>query len=165
MPKTLILSLRINKEAEVYFTNLRNQHFPAEINYIGAHLTLFHKLPDEAQVHRAIQQVCDEYSRFSMDVTDIQSIGKGVAFKIESTELMQLHKTLQSRYKDLLIPQDQQRLWPHITIQNKVSAEQANGLVVMLKQEFVPFKIQAEGIAVWEYLNGPWSLEQEYHFR
>ena len=99
-----------------------------------------------------------------MEVAEIRSIGNGVAFKIQSEILMQLHAELQSNFKEFLIPQDKQRLWPHITIQNKVQAAAANQLATQLKQDFNPFSIEAEGISVWEYLNGPWSLIQEYRF-
>jgi 2'-5' RNA ligase len=164
MSKTLILTLQINKEAEEYFTELRNQHFPANINYLRAHLTLFHNLPDDEYVHQSIKICCDHYSRFKMDVTEVRSIGNGVAFKIQSDSLMQLHANLQNRFKSFLIPQDQQRLWPHITIQNKVPATVANQLAAQLKMSFEPFSIEAEGISVWEYLNGPWSLLQNHQF-
>jgi hypothetical protein len=55
MEKTLIVTLLLNEEADEYFTNLRNQHFPAAINYLRAHLTLFHKLPDEDYVYQTIE--------------------------------------------------------------------------------------------------------------
>ena len=164
MPNPLILTLLINKEADEYFTELRNRHFPASINYLRAHLTLFHNLPDDQEVHKCISTCCLNYSSFIMEVAEIRSIGNGVAFKIQSEILMQLHAELQSNFKEFLIPQDKQRLWPHITIQNKVQAAAANQLATQLKQDFNPFSIEAEGIIVWEYLNGPWSLIQEYRF-
>jgi 2'-5' RNA ligase len=164
MSKTLILTLLINKEAEAYFTTLRNQHFPAKINYLRAHLTLFHNLPDDEDVYQSIKACCDRYSSFKMDVAEVRSMGNGVAFKIQSDTLMQLHADLQARLKSFLIPQDQQRLWPHITIQNKVPATLANHLAAQLKMGFEPFSIEAEGIVVWEYLSGPWSLLRNYQF-
>lgn len=45
-----------------------------------------------------------------MDVAEVRSIGNGVAFKIQSDTLMQLHADLQAKFKPFLIPQDQQRL-------------------------------------------------------
>ncbi len=164
MTKTLIITLQINNDAAEYFTNLRTQHFPAEINHLSAHLTLFHKLPDEDQVFERLQALCCKQNPFEMMVAEIRSIGNGVAFKVESAVLSELHARMQESFKPYLIPQDQQRLWPHITIQNKVSAEVANSLLNSLKQEFSPFTIEAQGLAVWEYLGGPWSLLKTYDF-
>lgn len=165
MSKTLILTLIINKEADEYFTKLRNQHFPANINHLRAHLTLFHNLPEDEQVYKSITTYCDNYPKFKMEVVEIRSIGNGVAFKIQSDILMGLYADLQTRFRPFLIPQDQQRLWPHITIQNKVPAALANHLAAELKVGFKPFTIEAEGIAVWEYLNGPWALLHNHHFQ
>jgi 2'-5' RNA ligase len=164
MEKTLIVTLLLNEEADEYFTNLRNQHFPAAINYLRAHLTLFHKLPDEDYVYETIENLSCKQARFLMEVAAVRSIGNGVAFKMESPTLMALHASLQSEFKLLLIPQDQQRLWPHITIQNKVPPAQANALALTMNESFKPFYVTAEGFAVWAYLDGPWSLRQKYLF-
>ena len=165
MSKTLILTLIINKEADEYFTALRNLHFPQHLNYLRAHLTLFHNLPEDKEVYESVKAFCGNQQGFTMEVSEVRSIGNGVAFKIQSDTLMAIHAKLQGRFKPLLIPQDQQRLWPHITIQNKVSAALANSLTTQLKEDFVPFTIEAEGIAVWEYLSGPWSLLHNYPFQ
>jgi len=41
----LILTLNFNNEVQQFFNALRKQHFPPVINYLDAHLTLFHHLP------------------------------------------------------------------------------------------------------------------------
>lgn len=162
--ETLIVTLTLNEEAGEYFTNLRNQHFPAAINYLKAHLTLFHKLPDDDFVSQALERFSREHSPFNMEVAAVRSIGNGVAFKIESATLLQLHRQLQGIFKSMLIPQDQQRLWPHITIQNKVPPAEATALAHSLNNSFTPFDITATGFAVWTYLNGPWALKANYLF-
>jgi 2'-5' RNA ligase len=164
MEKTLIITLILSEEADEYFTNLRNLHFPPGINYLRAHLTLFHKLPDEDFVFKTLENLSCKQSKFKMEVAAVRSIGNGVAFKIESDTLLLLHKSLQGNFKTMLIPQDQQRLWPHITIQNKVAAAEANALALTLNATFEPFIITAKGLAVWEYLNGRWALKDKYLF-
>ena len=164
MEETLIVTLILNEEAAEYFTDLRNQHFPAAINYLKAHLTLFHKLPDDPFVYETVQEIGKQQRPFPMEVAAVRSIGNGTAFKIESETLLQLHKSLQGKFKSILILQDQQRLWPHITIQNKVSPAEVNALVNSLHESFTPFQITARGFAVWTYLNGPWALKETYLF-
>jgi 2'-5' RNA ligase len=92
------------------------------------------------------------------------SIGKGVAYKIESPELRHLHKSLQQKWQQDLSPQDRQKLWPHITIQNKVRATDAKDLLDTLKTSFYPFSTTATGLQLWEYLGGPWKLIEEFVF-
>lgn len=164
MEKTLIITINLNEEAEEYFTNLRNEHFPSAINYLKAHLTFFHKLPDDDHVFETLKILSRKQSQFQMEVTAVRSIGNGVAFKIESETLLLLHKSLQGKFKSLLIPQDQQRLWPHITIQNKVAAADANALALSLNATFKPFEVTAKGFTVWEYLNGPWAFKEMHLF-
>lgn len=165
MSRTLILTLLINKEAEEYFTNLRKLHFPSKINYLDAHLTLFHNLPQHQPVYETLDLMCAQQQSFLMEVSAVRSIGNGVAFKIESEVLQQIHADLQHSLKEFLIPQDKQKLWPHITIQNKVPAEQAKALATSLSDEFEPFKITAEGFVLWAYLDGPWKRHTHYSFK
>lgn len=160
----LIITLAVETSSFLYFNTLRKKHFPPERNFIDAHLTLFHALPNEKAIGSAVKGIADTQPSFYLTVTEPVSIGKGVAFKIESPELMQMHKTLQNKWLDFLSPQDRQKLWPHITVQNKVPAQQAQQLLAELKNGFTPFTTQATGLQVWEYLNGPWRFVEEHDF-
>ena len=51
----LIVTLKLDDAAQTYFNALRRQHFPPAINYLGAHLTLFHHLPGAE-----VDAVCEE---------------------------------------------------------------------------------------------------------
>lgn len=160
----LILTLAINPEAFVLFDELRKKHFPPSLNFINAHLTLFHALPNASNIISAVKELCKQQASFALTVTEPVSIGKGVAFKMESNELKLLHKSLQNGWQNFLKPQDRQKIWPHITVQNKVTAGEAQKLLNELKSTFIPFKVQAKGLQLWEYLNGPWKLIDEFYF-
>ena len=41
----LIVTLLVDDDAQQHFDALRSEHFPAERNYLRAHVTLFHALP------------------------------------------------------------------------------------------------------------------------
>ncbi len=161
----VILTLKINEETASYFTGLRKAHFPAERNYLDAHLTLFHHLPgNEPAVLQEIKAVCQQQNKLILQVTQVVSIGAGVAFKLECDALKQLHKSLQEKWQTWLTPQDKQALWPHITIQNKVDRATAVQLQQELSTGFKPFEILGLGLSVWEYLNGPWNLLETIDF-
>jgi hypothetical protein len=57
-----------------------------------------------------------------------------------------------------MTPQDSQLWRPHVTIQNKVAPAAARALFDNLSASFVPSDGQAVALALWRYLNGPWSL-------
>lgn len=161
----LIITLKINREAFHFFNGLRYQHFPQELNYLSAHLTLFHNLPaDQPQIVSDIQQWCAQQKTITLQVTSVVSIGKGVAYKIESDTLLNMQQALQNKWKHWLIPQDQQKLWPHITVQNKVLPEQAQTLLQQLSSNFTPFEAYGRGICLWQYLGGPWKFMQTFSF-
>lgn len=161
----LILTLSLDEAAHDLFTALRDKYFPRYCNYLAAHLTLFHHLPENvALVDEVLQEQCRR-KIFTLDVTGIKNIGNGVAFTIASAELQGMHKAMQQRLETYLIPQDRKTLWPHITVQNKVTAHKAKQTADILLQEFTPFTIQATGITSWLYLNGPWLKKEEYKFK
>ena len=41
----LIITLKINEEAQLYFEEMRKKYFPAHANFVYAHITVFHCLP------------------------------------------------------------------------------------------------------------------------
>jgi len=164
MEKTLILTVLLEENSQKHFDVLRARHFPKEINYLKAHLTLFHKLPASDLTYDRINALVSNQKSFSMHVNAVVSIGNGVAFKIESPELQHIHAELQSAFAAVLTAQDKQKLWPHITVQNKVTAIEAKALKEELEKSFNPQAIEAKGLVLSEYLNGPWQLHRLYPF-
>lgn len=159
----LILTLRLDTESQAFFDQERERYFPQERNYLKAHLTLFHQLPNDLQTFELLTSIPHKF--FEIKVIGLMNLGGGVAYRLESTVLMGLHKKLSSAFADALIPQDRQSYRPHITIQNKVTPQQAKTLLAKKITEFQPFNIAAIGLDVWTYLGGPWKHETFYPFR
>ncbi|WP_158827933.1 2'-5' RNA ligase family protein [Mucilaginibacter lacusdianchii] len=161
----LILTLALDEQSQTYFNHLRKLHFPRERNYLDAHLTLFHHLPaNEPQVIQDIEAASKQFSMKVLQVINVVSIGNGVAFKIEDPSLLTLHRSLQQQWQDWLIPQDQHKLWPHITVQNKVTPDKARQLKNEFEQNFMPFTATGTGLSLWEYQGGPWRFIEFYPF-
>jgi 2'-5' RNA ligase len=161
----LILTLTLDTDSQQYFNALRREHFPPERNYLDAHLTLFHHLTDgETQIVEAIDNVVSNCDKMQLQVTGVKSIGNGVAFAMECVALQTMHKQLQQQWDAWLIPQDRQKLWPHVTIQNKVDPDKAKLLKQQLEQEFTPFEVTGTGLSLFEYQGGPWKFIQEFEF-
>lgn len=160
----IIVTLQIDVQSHDYFTKLRNEYFPRQINFLEAHLSLFHHLPSHEALIQQVLQDCSKRPSFNIDVISVKNIGNGAAFIIASPELQSMHKSMQQSFQAFLIPQDKQKLWPHITIQNKVDSITAKRTTELLNQDFNPFTTQAIGLIEWYYLSGLWEKKTQYLF-
>ncbi|WP_165499792.1 2'-5' RNA ligase family protein [Pedobacter frigidisoli] len=154
----LILTLGLDAQSEDFFNAQRNLYFPVERNFLAAHLTLFHQLPNSIDTINFISNF--RFPSFDMEISKLIKLGGGVAYSVNSKELQQLHNDLKIQFKAILIPQDLQTFRPHITIQNKVSPPEANLLFHKLQENFVPFFVKSINLHLWTYLGGPWRHEQ-----
>ncbi|MBO2008177.1 2'-5' RNA ligase family protein [Hymenobacter negativus] len=166
-PAPLILTLTLDAASQTYFNRLREQHFPPKINYLAAHLTLFHHLPGHelADISTTLRQLSNAQRPLPLQVTGLRSLGRGVAFLLENEELRALHRQLQAAFAPRLTPQDQQKLQPHVTIQNKVDPAVARQLLAEMQADFTPFEALGTGLHLWEYRGGPWASVAEFGFR
>ncbi len=158
-PAPLILTLALDADSQAYFDELRRRHFPPKINYLAAHVTLFHHLPgpDEAALTARLAAICQAQGALPVRVTGVRSLGRGVAFALENAGLRALHRRLQTDFAAHLTPQDQQKLQPHVTVQNKVEPAAARQLLADLQAGFVPFAATGTGLKLWAYRGGPWE--------
>jgi hypothetical protein len=160
----LIITLSLDKASHDYFTQLRHRYFPRYCNWLEAHLTLFHSLPAAAPgITEKLQELMKQ-SAIDLQVTGVVNTGKGVAFTIVSEELLKLHKEMQGFFAPWLRSKDRAELWPHITVQNSVTAYKARLTKEELIKNFEPFSIQGIGFASWLYLKGPWQPVHTYLF-
>lgn len=160
--KPLILTLQLDTVSQVFFDQQRELYFPPQRNFLKAHLTLFHQLPDKPDTRQYLSAFRSRH--FDISVNGLRHLGAGVAYSLESAELQELRREMSRHFKDYLIPQDSQPFKPHITIQNKVSPEVSRRLLAELSKTFVPFTVQAVGLELWAYLDGPWQHEKTYAF-
>ena len=162
----LILTLLMDERSQERFDRLRELHFPPERNYLKAHLTLFHKLPGEreAEISSELRGVCQDREPLTFSVTDLRFLGRGVAYELSSPGLSALRRDLARRWEPWLGAQDRQGFKPHVTVQNKVSPEQARALQKELQATFSPFEVEGLGLSLWRYLGGPWEPAGTYLF-
>ena len=161
---TDILTLALDSASQEHFEQMRQQHYPAELNRIGPHLTLFHTLPESERIRTELQAAVARQP-FTMRVTGLRSLGKGVAYTLESPELLALHRRLSTAFAEHLSPQDQQKFQPHVVIQNKATGDEARALKALLTAGFRTFDVEAVGLDLWRYLRGPWQLRERFPFQ
>lgn len=163
----LILTALLPREMHAWATDLRNQHFPPERNYLEAHVTLFHALPAlcEAEVTVLLKRIAAEFAPVEARLPGLMSLGRGTALKLESAGLLRLRDGIAEHLRGMLTAQDQHRPRLHITIQNKVSPAEAKALQVALEGTVVPRELAFRGLGLYRYMGGPWGHIRDFAFR
>ena len=157
-PAPIIVTALMGPTDFAWADGLRRMHFPPERNQLRAHITLFHHLPPS---------IAHELSALLADLThdpapparlaSVVSLGNGVAFTIDSPGLRDVRARIADRFAPMLTPQDKAGWRPHVTVQNKVSADAARTLLAELKSTFEPRPFVIAGLAAWWYRGGPWD--------
>ncbi|HEY9733866.1 MAG TPA: 2'-5' RNA ligase family protein [Drouetiella sp.] len=160
-----VLTLAMDETAQQHFESLRQQWFPKELNRVPAHITLFHKLPESEDTIEALHSVSKLTQPFSMRVAEVRLIGKGVAYFVESRQLMSIHGELSTLFQDSLIKQDQQKFRPHVVVQNKVTPDEARKTLQTLETNFAPWNCTAVGLDFWRYIEGDWLPLMRFAFQ
>ena len=158
-PAPLILTLLLDEPAQSWFGALRRQYFPADRLQVGAHVTMFHALPGalEPRVVQAVADVCKATPAMSVEVTGLRFLGRGVAFTLRAPGALPVRAQLRADFAHALTGQDAATWSPHVTVQNKVAAQEARRTQAALAALAWPQGMQATGVAVWRYLGGPWE--------
>lgn len=133
---------------------------------LAAHVTMFHRLPGQElpAIQQTLDQRCAALPNFTVAVSGLRFLGRGVAFALDAPALTGLHAGLRRHWHAWLTAQDLQGYRPHVTIQNKVATETARALHASMQAGFVPFTVRAEGLLLWRYLGGPWEAVSAHPF-
>ncbi len=158
LPAPIIVTAALGPADFAWADGLRRAHFPAERNHLRAHLTLFHHLPPTAE-----RELCDLLKALTIApppqarLAAPISLGRGVAFAVDSPGLHEMRAHIADRFAPLLMPQDRAGWRPHITVQNKVDPAVARALLASLQDGFVARPLAIAGLAAWWYRGGPWQ--------
>ncbi len=163
----VIVTATMGAADQRHFDRLRQAHFPPERNHLPAHLTLFHQLPPSSrdELDALIRSIAADTPPPAAMVRDIYSLGRGVAFRIESPDLLAVRARIAGRFHGLLTAQDRGTPRLHITIQNKAVPGEARALRDALAGGFRPRALTITGLAAHLYRGGPWELLFKRNFR
>lgn len=167
MSDPIIITAEMGKADQAWANALRRAHFPPERNVIDAHITLFHHLPPShlAEIKSRLAMLASECPRPAAHLGDVMLLGRGVAYRVDSAELLGLRDELAEEFRGLLIPQDQAPPRLHITVQNKVDPATAKALHAQLSATFNPRPLAISGLAAYYYRGGPWEPIGSWSFR
>lgn len=162
----IIVTALMGQADFAWANDLRRTHFPPERNHVPAHISLFHHLPPARldELMRMLRDLSAE-SPPPARLADLLFLGRGVALRVESPDLLAMRDHIAWHFQTDLIPQDQGTPRLHITIQNKVEPAVAKALHSALSAGFRPRPLAIVGLAAWHYLGGPWQLAGQVKFR
>ena len=162
----IILTVALDPASQERFDRLRDRLFPAELNHLAAHVTMFHHLPGEycGQLAECVAEVCREMPPAEFTVTNVRFLGRGSAFKLHMPEVAAVRQRLAGEWKSWLTAQDRQPWQPHVTVQNKVPPGYAREIFTDLQSQPLPAGGRATGLHLWAYLGGPWRSLSCYGF-
>ncbi|HEY9736191.1 MAG TPA: 2'-5' RNA ligase family protein [Trichocoleus sp.] len=162
----LVLTLKLDASTFEQLNDLRQKHFPPERNFLPAHVTLFHALPGDHidEIRQTLQYVCAHALALPLALPELRFLGNGVAIEVHCPELMPIRQMLSEHWHPWLTNQDRRSLRPHVTIQNKVTSQEARALYNQMLETWQPLAGQGEGLLLWHYQGGPWELAGEFLF-
>lgn len=163
----IIVTATMGAADQRHFDALRAAHFPSERNHLAAHITLFHQLPPSCldELARLLRAIAADTPPPVAALRDIYSLGGGVAFRIESPDLLAIRERIADHFFGALTAQDQGTPRLHITVQNKVTPGEARALLALLSEHFRPRPLSIAGLAVHHYRGGPWETAFAANFR
>nr|WP_321986250.1 2'-5' RNA ligase family protein [uncultured Lichenicoccus sp.] len=164
-PASLLLTLSLSEPAQTTFQALRLRHFPAGRNQVPAHVSLFHTLPGADRTSIVHTLAALDAERPAILVQPPRSLGAGVAFPLASPALLDLRARLARDWESWLTAQDRQGYRPHVTVQNKVSRQEAADTLARLAAGFVPWRTEGMALRLWRYLGGPWEALEQFELR
>ena len=166
-PAPIIVTALFGPADQAFLDSQRRAFFPPERNQLAAHLTMFHHLPPSSapELRQRLVAETRDVAAPRARLAGVISLGRGVAYRIESPELDAIRGRLADSFRGLLTPQDQAGWRAHVTVQNKVEPSEARALLERLKAEFVARPVTIAGLAAYWYRGGPWEPLSRHLFR
>lgn len=163
----IIVTAALGPADQRHFDALRRAHFPPERNQLAAHLTLFHHLlpSREAELLRLLKALAADVTLPRATVSEVYSLGRGVAYRVDAPDLLDVRERVAEWFAPDLTPQDKAVPRLHITVQNKVEPRAAKALLAELRSHFVARPLAITGFGVHYYRGGPWEARAHIAFR
>ncbi|CUH39546.1 hypothetical protein JSE7799_02273 [Jannaschia seosinensis] len=164
MTDPLIVTLEADALSQARFDAARERWFPAARNFVPAHVTLFHQLPGDrvGAVAERLAHVTAATPAPPFRVVSVMPLGRGAAYRLEMPALGPLRSRISDGFE--IVPQDRGAQRPHVTVQNKVSPEEAKATMRTLQAGFVPWDGHGTALRLWWYRGGPWEAAGRHAF-
>lgn len=146
---------------------LRRAHFPPGRNHLHAHVTLFHALAPS--LFEELQTVLPGFARAYApprgEIAGLMDLGRGTAIALDSPGLLRIREAIAEHFEGTLTAQDRHEPRLHITIQNKVPAQEAQALQRALAPRIARRHLAFPALELHIYRGGPWEFVKRWPFR
>ena len=163
----VIVTATMGAADQRFFNALRAAHYPSARNHVPAHITLFHQLPPSSlgELKELVRRIAADTPPPAATLVKPYSLETGVAFRIDSRDLLAIRERIASHFEGLLTVQDRGTPRLHITVQNKVAPHTARALLSDLAHSTRPRAITIAGLAAYLYRGGAWETAFSRNFR
>jgi 2'-5' RNA ligase len=171
MPNPFILTAVLPTDLQAFAHGLRRAHFPVEKNHLHAHVTLFHAFAPSllGELRDYLPKLAAEFAAPEGSVKGVMDLGKGTAIALEAPQLLRLREGIAEHFRGSLTSQDLHEPRPHVTIQNKVTKDEARALQAALPAMLAPWIAKGgftfPALALHRYCGGPWEEVKTCAFR
>lgn len=171
MANPFILTAALPPGLASFAEGLRRAHYPAEKNHLHAHVTMFHAFAPSLleELRDFLPRVAGEFAAPQGAVKGVMDLGKGTAIALEAPQLLDLRALIADHFHGSLTAQDLHEPRPHITVQNKVTKDEARALQASLYPALAPWIAMGSftfpALELWHYCGGPWEQVKTCAFR
>ncbi len=167
MSKPFIVTAELPPDVFAWANALRQAHFPAERNWLQAHVTLFHAFAPSLreELRGVLADLTAEFAPPAARIDGLMNLGRGTAIALSSPSLMAIRDRIAERFHGALTAQDSHRPRLHITIQNKVTPQAARALQAELSPTIQPRFFAFRGLGLHLYCNPHWEAQGVWPFR
>ena len=167
MSQPFIVTAKLPADIYGWADGLRRAHFPPERNFLHAHVTLFHAFAPSLreELLTFLPRLCAEFAAPEGEITGLMNLGKGTAIALAAPQLLSLRAMISDHFHGSLTAQDLHNPRPHITIQNKVTKEEARALQAELAPQIEQRRFTFPALELHLYQGGPWELVKAFAFR
>lgn len=167
MSNPFIVTAALPPEIQGWAEGLRRAHYPPKRNHLHAHVTLFHSFAPSLleELKTFLPRIVSEFASPQGRVSGIMDLGKGTAIALEAPELLSLREQIADHFHGSLTAQDLYEPRPHITIQNKVTKEEARALQASLAPTIETRHFTFPALELHLYQGGPWEQVKRCAFR
>jgi hypothetical protein len=167
MPAPFIVTAELPGDLFAWADGLRRAHYPPERNRLAAHVTLFHAFAPSLreELGRVLGQFAGEYARPSARIDGLMNLGKGTALAIHSPQMLAIREHIAEHFHGALTAQDSHTPRLHITIQNKVTSQEAKALQRSLAATLTPRDFLFPALGLHLYCETHWDSQGLWPFR
>jgi len=167
----LIITAELPPDIAHWADSLRRAHYPPERNQLAAHVTLFHAMAPSllGELKAMLARLAGECAPPPAVLSGLLPLGTGTALAIDSPDMLMIREEIAEHFHGALTVQDSHTPRLHITVQNKVTEQEAKALQRALFAELATThfgrQFRFSGLALHHYRGGPWEAVGRWSFR